>query len=107
MNDPVPDFIDVREAAAVAGRSPETVRRWVWSGRLAAHRQGRRLLIARTEFDALIGLRREGLPGSLADWLREVDDRQPASARRGSSAADLVIEERIRRSSGASGRAGR
>ncbi len=38
------DLLDVRRAAALAGRHPETVRRWVWSGRLAARRQGNRLL---------------------------------------------------------------
>jgi hypothetical protein len=46
-NDRGADMIDVRCAAALVRRHPETVRRWVWSGRLAAQRQGNRLLMAR------------------------------------------------------------
>ena len=38
------DFVDVRQAAALIGRHPETIRRWVWSGRIAARRRGNRLL---------------------------------------------------------------
>lgn len=101
MSLPEADLVDVQEAAVVAGRSPETVRRWVWSGQLRARKHGRRLMIARTELDAFISLRPEGHAVSLAEWLREVEDLHGSSARRRSSAADLVIEDRTRRSTAA------
>jgi len=46
-------LIDVRHAAVLVGRHPETIRRWVWSGRLAAQRRGRRLLVERSEVQSV------------------------------------------------------
>ena len=34
------DVLTAREAAIQVGRAPETIRRWIWSGRLAAHKRG-------------------------------------------------------------------
>lgn len=48
-------LIDVREASSIAGRTPETVRRWVWSGRLSASRDGRRMLVSRDDVLRLAG----------------------------------------------------
>lgn len=107
MNQPGADLVDVQEAAVVAGRSPETVRRWVWSGRLRARKVGRRLMIVRNDLDALISVQSGGRPGTLADWLREVEDLHRASTERRPSAADLVITDRTRRSAGVVRRAGR
>ena len=88
------DELDVRAAAAVAGRTAETIRRWVWSGRLPAKRRGNRLLVARGDVEALAG--RTAL--SLAAWLRLVEEAMSARPGTGaSSAADLVLEERRRR----------
>lgn len=84
------DMLDVRGAAALTGRNPETIRRWVWSGRLAAHRQGRRLLVARADVEALT--RRTTL-SSWAERARALREARPTSEPRG-SAADLVIEDR-------------
>lgn len=61
--------IGVREAAARAGRDEETVRRWVRTGRLAAQRDGPRLLIDEDELDALLGPVSLPLP---AAWARTV-----------------------------------
>jgi len=102
------DLIDVRGAAALVRRHPETVRRWVWSGRLAARRQGNRLLVARGDVEAIAA--REGRPlTSLAAW---VERAQAARERTeagvfGSSAADLVMEDRMQRSRPSEARAGR
>ncbi len=38
-------MLTVTEAADRLGRNPETVRRWIRSGRLAAHRVGRQQMI--------------------------------------------------------------
>jgi len=97
-----PELIDVRQAANRVGRHPETVRRWIWSGRLAAKRDGRRLLVAQKDVDALVGVR-GGASDGLAAWaeralavLRSTDARG-----RGASAADLVLGDRAARSGAA------
>ena len=104
---PPSELVDVRQAAAETGRTAETVRRWIWSGRLRARKEGRRLLIARGDLDSLT---RAGQVQAidLATWIAERDaTRPPGSARHGRTAADLVIEDRRRRSMAASGNAGR
>lgn len=92
------DLLDIREAALLTGRHPETVRRWVWSGRLRRHSRGRRLLVERAELVALCGLDRASGP-TLAQWrdrarafrAESIDGRAPRSA------ADLVIADRSER----------
>jgi excisionase family DNA binding protein len=94
------DDLDVAAAASVAGRSAETVRRWVWSGRLRAHKRGNKLLIARSDLDRLLGS--NGIVGamSLADWVAAVESSGLKTGPRGATAADLVLEERRLRSLG-------
>lgn len=102
------DMIDVRGAAALVRRHPETVRRWVWSGRLAAQRKGNRLLMARADVEAIAAS--EGTaPTSLAAWAKRARAaREEAGAgASGSSAAELVLEDRAQRSRPAEARAGR
>jgi len=103
-----PDMIDVRSAAALVRRHPETVRRWVWSGRLAARREGNRLLMARADVEALVVSEGRALT-SLSGWAdRARAEREAAGARAsGSSAAELVIEDRAHRSRPAEARARR
>ena len=89
------DLIDVRQAALEAGRSAETVRRWVWSGRLGARKQGRRLLIDRNQLHDVIHEHGASAAASLADWMAELDeDPIYTRAPRRSSASDLVLEDR-------------
>jgi excisionase family DNA binding protein len=101
------ELIDVSRAAVLAGRHPETVRRWVWSGRLSAQRQGRRLLVARSEVQAMVG--QEVAASSLRDWadLVRVARGSVSSGSSGRTAADLVIEDREHRSEGIRPRARR
>ena len=42
-------FISVREAAKECGRNMETVRRWIWSGKLPAEKLGNQLFIKRED----------------------------------------------------------
>jgi excisionase family DNA binding protein len=102
------DLLDVRGAAALVGRHPETVRRWVWSGRLAARRRGNRLLVSREDVEALAG-GRDDVAMTLAAWadLVRASHTERARTPRGGSAADLVIEDRERRTLPARGDAGR
>jgi len=94
-------LLDVREAAALAGRAPETIRRWVWSGRLPAQRRGRKLLVARRDVLHL-AMGDAARAVSLADW-RKLALRH-LRATRGlpgakTSAADLVrADRRVRES---------
>lgn len=94
------EMVDVREAAQLTRRTPETVRRWVWSGRLTATKQGNRLLVSRADVTALAGPAADGGSGdpgrlSLADWASKVRKGRVGSP--GSSAADLVWDDRAGR----------
>jgi hypothetical protein len=102
------EMIDVHRAAALAGRHPETIRRWVWTGRLTARRAGNRLLVAPADVQALAG-RDASADAGLAAWAdRARAARQGAKATRSrASAADLVIEDRAGRSRSGDARAGR
>lgn len=96
------DLLEVRRAAVLVGRHPETVRRWVWSGRLAARRSGNRLLVARSDLEALV--QEQGIVPTLAEWADRVQTARGRWREQGSgrSAADLVIGDRLRRSQAAS-----
>lgn len=98
-------MLDVREAAELARRTPETVRRWVWSGRLVARRDGNRLMVARNDVVRLAAgmTARPGAGAaavSLGQWATEVAAVQ-SGGRRGSSASDLVLADRAERDSSA------
>jgi hypothetical protein len=105
-NDNEEGLIDVRRAAVLVGRHPETIRRWVWSGRLAARRRDNRLMVTRDEVEAVA--RQEGPRSSLRAWADAADVAR-GSIREGAaaSAAGLVIEDRRRRSATGTSRAGR
>lgn len=47
------DVLTVEEAARRVGRSPDTVRRWIRSGRLAAATEGRRRVIDPADLEAI------------------------------------------------------
>ena len=96
------EMLDVRETARLVHRTPETVRRWIWSGRLPARRHGNKLLVARPDVAATTRAdsRHDALP-SLADWAALVERERRAGALgpsgEGTSAADLVLADRAER----------
>lgn len=45
-------LITVREAAKQCGRNMETVRRWIWSGKLSAEKLGNQLFIKERDLEA-------------------------------------------------------
>ena len=45
-------LVTVREAAGECGRNMETVRRWIWSGKLPADKLGNQLFIKRSNLEA-------------------------------------------------------
>jgi excisionase family DNA binding protein len=91
------EMVDVREAARLARRTPETIRRWVWTGRISATKSGNRLLVPRAAVAS--GTEASGVAAaatSLADWVRDV--ARAFDGEQGSSAADLVLDDRDARS---------
>ena len=46
------ELISVREAARICGRNAETIRRWVWDGKLPAEKLGNQLFIKRSALDS-------------------------------------------------------
>lgn len=90
------EMIDVHEAADLVHRTPETVRRWVWSGRVPAVKKGQKLFVPRRAVLAATGAE---LPNPDRPTLREWADSivpSPDSTQR-SSARDLVLDDRARR----------
>lgn len=101
--------ITVREAAQRTHRSPETIRRWIWSGRLPATKRGNTYYVDVAYLDGLaveMGAASHPAdpdpgsagPGGLAAWLADLGAWKSALADAGSQAArtasDLVIEDR-------------
>jgi excisionase family DNA binding protein len=98
MNSAASEILTVREAAVQVGRAPETIRRWVWSGRLAAQKRGNRLVVARKDLQRVAAGAQ--LP-ELSAWLEALDSRSAKKATgRARSSADLVLEDRRSRSAG-------
>jgi excisionase family DNA binding protein len=97
------EMLDIREAADLVGRTPETVRRWVWSGRLSARRQGNRLLVARADVQRLVDDRGKSPPTSgaptLAEWAAEVREHRRwgllGDTATLQTASDLVLDDRL------------
>jgi excisionase family DNA binding protein len=92
------ELIEVRQAARLVGRHPETIRRWVWSGRLSAERRGRQLLVGESDVRSLAGDREVTM--SLGQWAERARAWRASTATgsEGRSAADLVVEDRDLRS---------
>ncbi|MEW6583581.1 MAG: helix-turn-helix domain-containing protein [Actinomycetota bacterium] len=64
-------LITVPQAARLVGRNPETIRRWIWSGRLASQRVGTQHLVEEDEVHRIAA----APAGSRAwsEWLDLVD----------------------------------
>ncbi len=91
------EMVDVREAAELVGRSPETVRRWAWTHRLDAVKHGNKLLFRRQDLLALVGAPVPTTSShSLADWADRVR-AVSGSGHPGSSSSDLVLADRAAR----------
>lgn len=61
-------MLTVSEAAKIAGKNPETIRRWIRSGKLPARKFGTQHVVDKTALDELLnGIRAVNVP----DWMRE------------------------------------
>jgi excisionase family DNA binding protein len=96
--------LTVPEAARRAGRSPETIRRWIWSGKLPSHKVGNQHVIDEEALEALLPAAEPDeddelvdVSGEWGDWLRRVEalkDRLRARGAHIPSGAELVREIR-------------
>ena len=94
------EMVDVREAARLAHRSPETIRRWVWTGKVQAIKHGTKFLIPRASVAAAGDVADETQTDlTLAEWISWSEARHPdREPRPAGSAANLVLEDRDERS---------
>lgn len=60
---PKGEFLSVREAAERAGRDPETIRRWIWRGKLRAVKAGGQYLIPPSALDDAVYFREQEKAG--------------------------------------------
>lgn len=67
-------MLTVPEAARRVGRDPETVRRWIRSGRLRSQKVGTQHLIDEADLTAVTGT---GGGGKRPKWLRKTHSGQP------------------------------
>ena len=70
-------MLTVPQAAERIGRNPETIRRWIRSGRLRSRRVGTQHLAAEEDLDAPRGAE-DTTP--LPEWLRVLPDGRPQPA---------------------------
>jgi excisionase family DNA binding protein len=101
------EFVTVRQAARRVHRSEETVRRWIWSGRLPAQKRGNVYYLAVADLESALesasaGAPQVPAPGQLAprasaSWTEFLRLREVTWADRprgGAGAADLVLDDR-------------
>ncbi len=63
-------MLTVAEAAKIAGKNPETIRRWIRSGKLRSSRFGTQHMIDEIDLDELLnGVRAVNVP----EWAKGVD----------------------------------
>lgn len=87
-------MVDVHEAAEIARRDPETIRRWVRSGRVSARRHGNKWLIDRDDIERLVDGRPTSPLITLAEWAGVAAKIRLASGHSDSTAADLILADR-------------
>ena len=92
------NLITVREAAKECGRNEETIRRWIWSGKLPAEKLGNQLFIKTTDLAIHTGKDTPGRQLSTDELFKRVAElRRQVSARAGEfDAAALIRESRER-----------
>lgn len=96
--------LTVREAARAVDRAEETIRRWIWTGKLPAHRRGRAYRIDEDDLTAVVGAkvrasRPQRVDPEVSEWVARVQAWRSDNgiAARG-GASQLVIEDRAVRS---------
>lgn len=95
--------LTVREAARRVHRAEETIRRWIWTGKLPARKLGTGYQVQERDLDAIAGVPAPREPGeselSLGEWVAAVTAWRAGNdvVPRG-GAGQLVLEDRAERS---------
>jgi excisionase family DNA binding protein len=90
--------VTVREAALACGRNAETIRRWIWSGKLPAEKMGNQLYIKQSDLDFACSKKPELKPDE--EWLIRAQALQEKMRARGVKPIDsgeLICEMREER----------
>ncbi len=99
--------LTVRQAARRVGRADETIRRWIWSGKLPARKLGNTYRLLARDVDAVAGgpaprAAAQAHPArrpSLGDWLDRVQRWQAGNdVKKRTGAWRLVVQDRAERS---------
>jgi len=61
------ELITVREAARECSRNPETIRRWIWSGKLPAEKLGNQLFVKRSALNSYCHLPARSVPAKAGE----------------------------------------
>lgn len=93
------EMITVREAARESGRTTETVRRWIWEGKLPARKLGNQLFVRRVDLDQmLLKIKASDVAGSTAALKESGLVRDCISRRLGGNLDVLAILDKSRES---------
>ncbi len=84
------DLITVREAARIVGRTTETVRRWIWDGKLPAQKMGNQLFVRRADLTPLAGGAYEQTTSGGKDVLEELRANREKIAQRLGGTLDII-----------------
>lgn len=71
-------FLSVHEAARECHRNPETIRRWIWEGKLPARKLGRQLFILPADLEAIKPLDESSRKEARLRWLEGVRELHAA-----------------------------
>jgi len=94
-------IISVRKAAQQCGKNPETIRRWIWAGKLPAEKLGNQLFVKETALlEYVAGC--AGKAGTMAEFSQRARSFRNKLASRGYTPVDSAAvinearEERLR-----------
>jgi excisionase family DNA binding protein len=92
------ELLSVREASAQSGRNMETVRRWIWSGRLPAQKLGNQLFMKRSDLEAFLkdANRRKSSRSGFIERAVALQQRIRAKTGVGFDVSELIEESRRR-----------
>ena len=84
------DLVTVKEAARECKRTMETVRRWIWGGKLPAQKLGNQLFVKRVDLARLVDRAYKQATSNDVDVLEELRANREKIARRIGGTLDII-----------------
>jgi excisionase family DNA binding protein len=87
-------LISVREAAKTCDRNPETIRRWIWHGKLPAEKLGNQLFVRQSDLEKYLQedtLSLHTSEQSIPEQINESNENQPAQLKSGQTMQGKLI----------------